>query len=98
MKTNVKSLTTITGQYVCTGNPCTTVPCLPDMAYAVRINQQDCFITINGKWLSENIFWSGYRPKLNDKVTVNGYLKENADINGKLFQTIEAISLKPSKE
>ena len=98
MKTNTKSLTTITGQYISTGNPCTTTPCLPDMAYAIKIKHRDCFITINGKWLAENVSWASYMPQLNDNVTINGYLNENTDINGKPFLTIEALSLKPAKE
>jgi len=52
MGSNKKSFGTITGQYLLIENPCTTVPCLPGMAYAVLANGKYYYITIDGHWFS----------------------------------------------
>ena len=91
------SLETITGQYSYTGNPRTTDPCLPGMAYAVLANEKCYYITVNGRWFSENRSWDEYTPQPNDIVTIAGYLQEKKDVFGKPFHTIEAVSLKRAR-
>jgi hypothetical protein len=92
-----ESLSAITGRYSYIGNPCTTEPCLPGMAYAVVANDKYYYITIEDHWLSENRSWDGYMPELDDLVTVAGYLGEKKDVFGKPFYTIEVVSLQPAK-
>ena len=96
---NVKSenLTTITGRYSYIGNPCTTKPCLPGMAYALEANDQYYYLTIDDYCFSENRSWDGYAPELNDLVKVSGYLGKKKDVFGKTFCTIEVASLLPAK-
>jgi len=91
------SLNTVTGRYSYIGNPCTTKPCLPGMAYAVLANDKYYYITIDGRWLSENRSWSGYTPEPDDLVTITGYVLEKKDVFGKPFRTIEVVSLQPAK-
>lgn len=91
------SLITIKGRYSYVGNPCTTEPCLPGMAYAVRVDDKCYYITINDRWFSENRSWNGYSPELDDLVTVTGHLEEKKDVFGKSFYTIEVVSLQPAK-
>lgn len=91
------TLKTITGRYVCIGNPCVTSPCLPGMAYAVLANAKSYYVTVNGRWFSENRSWAEYTPQPNDIVMISGYLHEQNDIFGKPFYTIEAVALKPAK-
>ena len=91
------SLKTITGRYSYIGNPCITHPCLPSMAYAVLTNEKHYYITVNGRWSSENRFWDEYTPQPNDIVTITGYLQEKKDVFDKTFYTIEAVSLKQAK-
>jgi hypothetical protein len=91
------SLKTITGQYVYVGNPCTTTPCLPGMAFAVTTVNACYYLTIKGHWFSKNRVWGRYTPEPGDLVTVVGYVQEKQDVFGKPFQTIEAVSLKETK-
>ena len=91
------SLTTIKGRYSYVGNPCTTEPCLPGMAYTVFTDNKCYYLTINDSWFSENRSWDGYLPELNDLVMVTGHLKEKKDVFGKSFYTIEVVSLQPAK-
>ena len=88
---------TITGRYVYIGNPCTTKPCLPGMAYAVQANDKFYYITINNQWFSENRSWGEYTPEVNDLVTVTGYFNEMKDVFDKPFYTMEVVSLQASK-
>jgi hypothetical protein len=97
MGSNNKNFDTITGRYLLIDNPCTTVPCLPGLAYAILANEKYYYITIDGHWFSQNISWNGYTPELEDIVTVTGFLEEKKDAFGKLFHTIEAISLQETK-
>jgi hypothetical protein len=90
-------LKTITGRYSYTGNPCITDPCLPGMAYAVLANEKYYYITVNGRWFSENRSWDEYTPQPDDIVTITGYLQEKKDAFGESFHTIEAVSLKKAK-
>ncbi len=88
---------TLTGQYAFIGNPCTTEPCLPGMAYAVQVAGTDYFITVEDRWFSENRAWEDYSPEVGDWVTVSGTLREKVDVFGKPYYTIEVLSLKPAK-
>jgi hypothetical protein len=93
------SIRTITGTYGYMGNPCTTEPCLPGMAYIISTIDKYYFITVDGFWLSENRNWDDYTPNLEDLITITGYVYENKkDAFGKLYNTIETISLVRAKQ
>ena len=89
-----KNIETITGFYCYIENPCTTDPCLPGMACAVKVKEKYYYLTVNDLWFSENRSWAKYIPKLNDLVTVDGFVREKQDIFGNPFRTIEIVSLK----
>ena len=91
-------LNTIIGRYSYIGNPCTTDPCLPSMAYAVLANTKYYYITIDNRWFSENRSWGGYTPEPGDLVRISGYLGQKKDIFGNPFHTIEVVSLQPQNE
>ena len=91
-----EKIDTLTGRYMITGNPCTTRPCLPGVAYAILVNDEHYFITLNGHWFSENRSWEGYTPEPGNMVTVAGSAEEKIDIYGKPFHTIEAVSVYPA--
>jgi hypothetical protein len=97
MRSNKRNFDIITGRYLLIGNPCTTVPCLPGVAYAVMANDEYYYITIDGHWSSENRSWNGYTPEPGDLVSVTGSLEEQKDAFGKSFHTIEVVSLQPAK-
>ncbi len=84
---------TITGRYAYIPNPCTTRPCLPGMAYAVNAKGIDYFLTVAGRWFSENRPWNGYTPEPGDDVEVTGKISTQKDIRGGEFRTIEVASL-----
>lgn len=88
---------TVTGRYSYIGNPCTTEPCLPGMAYAVLANDKYYYITVDDRWFSDNRSWDGYTPEPGDLVTITGYLQQKSDIFGKVFYTLEAVSLQLKK-
>lgn len=90
-------LTTITGQYSYVGNPCTTEPCLPGMTYAVLVNETYYYLTIDGRWLSQNQSWDGYMPEVNEIVSIAGVTSEGVDIFGVSFHKMEVESLVPVK-
>ncbi len=96
MGSNKKNFDTITGRYLLIENPCTTVPCLPGVAYAVSVNGKYYYFTINGHCFSNNQSWNGYTPDVDDFVTVIGLLGERKDIFGKSFNIIEVVSLQPA--
>jgi hypothetical protein len=87
----------ITGRYVYIGNPCTTDPCLPGMAYALQVKDKYYYITIDNHWFSEKRSWDEYTPEVNDFVTATGHIKERKDVFNKPFFTIEVISLHLAK-
>lgn len=43
--------TTITGEYLAVGNPCTTKPCLPGIVYAVLADNTRYYLTVEGSFL-----------------------------------------------
>ena len=57
------TLTTITGEYQAVGHPCTTRPCLPGIVYAVYVDDECYYLTVEGSWIGENLPWDGYKPK-----------------------------------
>jgi hypothetical protein len=91
------ALSTTTGRYTYSGNPCTTDPCLPGMAYAVLVDEKPYYLTANGHFFIENRSWADYTPEPGDLVTVTGYLENKKDVFGKPFCTIEVISLRPAR-
>jgi hypothetical protein len=91
------SFKTITGRYSYIASPCITDPCLPGMAYAVLTNEKYYYITVNGRWFSDDRSWDEFTPQSNDIVTITGCLQEKKDIFGKFFHTIEVVSLKQTK-
>lgn len=88
--------TTITGTYVFLPNPCTTEPCLPGMAYAVRSATQCAFLTTQGRWSDPETERQGWMPRVGDTVTVVGRVAQRTDVRGQPFLTIEAESLRPA--
>ena len=83
----------IEGRYVYVEGPCTTVPCLPGMAYAVETRERRYFVTVDGRWLADNRSWGGYTPQPGDTVAVHGRVGERRDVFGKPFSTIEASAV-----
>jgi len=90
------SATTITGEYLLVGNPCTTDPCLPGLVYAVLVDDTYYYPTVDGSWLWWNRSWDGFTPEAGDFVTVTGHVDEMVDIFGDSFYNIEVVSLKPA--
>jgi hypothetical protein len=95
MSRNVPVITTITGEYLFVGNPCTTDPCLPGMIYAVLAKDATYYPTVEGSWLWQNRTWDKYTPEIGDVVRVTGYVSEMMDIFGALFYNVEVVSLEP---
>jgi len=91
-----ETLTTLTGEYLPVGNPCTTRPCLPGIVYAVLVDDECYYITVEGSWIWENRPWDGYKPKEGDFVKVRGYIGKRLDVNRKPFYEIDVVSLKPA--
>ncbi len=88
-----KEIESITGYYRIIENPCTTVPCLPGLAYAVIANNVRYYLTVNDHLQTMPRSWGDYTPSINDLVTVKGYKREKKDISGNTFHTIETIEL-----
>ncbi len=98
VKMNPKeNLDVMIGWYLLIGNPCTTIPCLPGVAYAVFAHDEYYYVTIDGHWISENRSWYGYTPEAGDLVSVTGSLSEKRDAFGKPFHTIEVVSIQRAK-
>jgi len=92
------SSTEIPGIYTCTGNPCTTDPCLPGVVWAVIDDNETYYhLTINGEWLwgCEETSWNGYTPEWGDFVIVVGEVSEHIDVRGYPYYNIEVESLRP---
>jgi hypothetical protein len=81
------------GRYEYIGNPCTTKPCLPGMAYAVRVGDADYYLTVDGRWFSDSRSWNGYTPEPGDPVAVSGEVRDQRDVLGNPFHTIEVAAL-----
>jgi hypothetical protein len=90
-----EKIETITGYYSIIENPCTTVPCLPGLVYAILVNDKRYYLTVNDYLLVENRSWEGYTPKLNDLVTAKGYVRHKKDLTDQIYHTIETIELLP---
>lgn len=88
---------TITGTYVFVPNPCTTEPCLPGMAYAVRSATQCVFLTAGGRWLDTALEWQGWTPQVGAAVTVAGKVTQRTDVRGQPFLTMEVETLTPAQ-
>jgi len=90
------ALTTIKGEYLRVGNPCTTTPCLPGTVYAVLTDDRYYYLTVEGHWIWKNQPWDEYAPTEGDQVKVTGYVSDRLDVNGNPFYEIEVVTLKPS--
>ncbi|MGI5939323.1 MAG: hypothetical protein ACOX8V_01295 [Thermoleophilia bacterium] len=88
--------TTVTGHYAFVPNPCTTVPCLPGMAYAIESNGQYFFLTRDGRWLDQAPTWKGWTPSVGDVVSAMGDVGQQTDVRGDPFFTLEVRSLAPA--
>jgi uncharacterized repeat protein (TIGR01451 family) len=88
-----RPVTIATGEYLLVGAPCTTVPCLPGMVYAVLVDDRRYYPTVDDSWLWWNRPWDGYLPEIGDFVTVSGYAEEMTDTFGIRFYNIEVTSL-----
>ena len=94
-------MNTVIGKYVITGNPCTTIPCLPGMVYAVLTDDEYYYLTVGGSWLWAlgNLHsWDGYTPKTGEDVTVTGHINEKRDVKGNIYYEIEVVSLKQARK
>jgi uncharacterized repeat protein (TIGR01451 family) len=85
--------TTVEGEYLLVGNPCTTAPCLPGMVYAVLVDHTYYYPTLAGAWLWRNRAWDGYEPEIGDFVIVTGHVDERTDSFGDPVYSIEVASL-----
>ena len=88
---------TLTGVYSYVANPCTTEPCLPGMVYAIMVDNECYYLTVNGHFFSENRSWKDYMPKPNEIVTVEGFLQERMDVFGDTYRIIKVLLVKPEK-
>lgn len=83
----------IEGRYEFVANPCTTRPCLPGMALAVRGGERDYFLTVDGRLMAEARSWQGYAPEPGDRVAVTGEVRSHRDVFDKPYQTLEVTTL-----
>lgn len=67
------------------------------MTYAVLVNETYYYLTIDGRWLSQNQSWDGYMPEVNEIVSIAGVTSEGVDIFGVSFHKMEVESLVPVK-
>jgi hypothetical protein len=88
---------TLEGRYEFLPNPCTTRPCLPGMAYALKAGDAVLFVTSGGRWFAEARSWGGYTPQPGDGVVVTGEVREQLDADGQTFLVIEATSIAPRR-
>lgn len=89
-----ESQSEFTGRLAYLGNPCTTEPCLPGMAFAVMVESTPYYLTSEGAWLDDTRAWDGYTPAPGDKVTVIGRVIERRDVRGDPFLELEVASLR----
>ena len=81
-----------TGKLELLPNPCTTKPCLPGLALAVVSEDRVArFLTRNGRFYMQP---TADLPSPGERVVVVGTLREQKDVDGKSFQTIEVSSVK----
>jgi hypothetical protein len=73
------AMETLTGRYSFVPSPCITTPCLPGMAYAIHSGESDYYLTVSGRWFSENRGWNGYTPAVGDSVTATGEVRRRKD-------------------
>jgi hypothetical protein len=93
---DAQGMTTVVGEYLLVGNPCTTDPCLPGMVYAVGAEGRHYYLTVEGAWLWSNRSWEDYTPQVGDWVTASGYVDEALDTFGLSFYDIKVLSLEPA--
>lgn len=74
-----------------------TTPCLPGMAYAIHSGESDYYLTVNGRWFSENRGWNGYTPAVGNSVTATGEVRRRKDVREQTFLTIEVVTLVPAR-
>ncbi len=89
-------ITTLVGEYLLVGNPCTIDRCPPGVVYAVSVDGTHYYLTVEGDWLRWNRPWNGYTPQVGELVTVDGYVDDMVDIFGAPFDNIEVVSLEPA--
>lgn len=85
---------TLRGTFTGVGNPCTTIPCLPGIAYVINCGDSNYILTVNNVWFSDIFTWNGYTPFYGDSIEVQGVLAWNEDLNGDEYCTIEIAALK----
>ncbi len=93
MDQNQDSSTRVEGEYSVVPNPCTTVPCLPGMVYAVSTADACYVLSRAGHWLAESCRWGDFMPELGDQIVVSGHVTRKSDLRGDMFLEIEVESL-----
>ena len=84
------ALRTVSGPCVLVANPCTTVPCLPGMAWAVRTDGGELlFITVAGRWSDQAPVVGGGPLQAGDAITLTGRVGRLVDALGQPFSVIE---------
>ena len=84
--------TETTGKLELVPNPCTTKPCLPGLAFAVVANGVPYFLTRNGRFYMQN---ETDLPSPGGIFVVAGKVRDQKDVNGNAFKTVELTSLRP---
>jgi hypothetical protein len=86
----------LTGRCVFVPNPCTTMPCLPGMAWAVETEKRLYYLTSGGHWSAEDSPWGGYTPRVGDHISVIGRVSSHQDARGESYWIVEVESVKPA--
>ena len=80
-----------TGKLELVPNPCTTKPCLPGLAFAVVVDDRvPYFLTRDGRLQMQNAV---DLPSPGERVVAVGYVRDQKDVNGNAFKSLEFTSL-----
>ena len=83
--------TKTTGKLELVPNPCTTRPCLPSLAFAVIVDDRvPYFLTRGGRFQMQNAV---DLPSPGERVVAVGNVRDQKDVNGNAFKTLEFTSL-----
>lgn len=85
--------TTVQGLLVLLPNPCTTQPCLPGLALAVRGDARDgqrglWYLQRGGGFVTDPAEIPG-RPQLGIPLRISGTLRPGRDVHGEVYQTLQ---------
>ena len=84
---------TISGKIRSMPNPCLTIPCLPDVVFAIKTDSINYIIVLQNQWAEPPLIIEGHTFDVGDFITAEGIVSVKQDIYGEDYYEIDIMSV-----